>query len=748
MSARTMRAALACLAVASVAALVGVAPASAAFTTPEYEMTFTGSGEHQLGEATAVAVDEQSHDVYVTDRANHRVEKFDSEGNFLLSFGNFTNPTAIAVDNSDSASKGSVYVAEGTVGGGDGTIARFDSSGQPVTSWGTAGKITVPELRKMTVSPFTGDIWVLEWFEVTYASSYIVSFDPSGVQRFKKESWINPGGDGVFAVDSNDNFWFADQNRNPIKADVARFPENERHALGGIYPAPAMGFATNPANSDVLVVLNDQEVTVFEETCEPTKGYCTPKESFGAGNLSSPGALAVDGTDYSVYVVAGGGIAVFRSKVIPDVLPRPAAVGHEDALLTAHLDPLGAGDITNCVVEYGTDTSYGTTEPCDQALPITSAGDATVHLTGLTAETTYHYRFSAENGNGTSHGPDLTFTPHWVKGLETGEATEIGSGSATLHGELNPDGQPTHYYFEWGETKSYGQQTPDLPGAESSAAGLVPVEVTLGGVLTAATTYHYRLVGVNSLGTSYGADREFTTTLAEPPLIENLLGTPTGLTTATLQAEINPGFGDTAYKFQYGESSNYGHGTAVVGPIGNDGEFHSVSAAISGLTPATTYHFRVIAFNFSKYVASPDATFTTPSPPTIAAESATVLDPRTARVSVTVASAGPGTTVHFDFGATPGYGSQTAAGPVGPDGTAAATIGGLAPATTYHFRAVAENGFGQALGTDQTFSTPPESSKSGPPHHGRKKCRRGRVRRHGKCVKRRHHRRHRRGHGR
>src|SRR6188472_137734 len=349
MSARTLPATLACLALSLVLMLAAAGPASAAFTTPEYDMTFSGSGEHALVEPTAIAVDEATHDVYVTDRANHWVEKFDSEGNFLLAFGNFTNPTAVAVDNSNGASKGSVYVAEGVAGGGNGSIAKFDSSGQPVTSFGTAGKVTLPELRKMSVSPFTGDIWVIEYYETTGTNSKIVSLDPSGVQRFKKESWIDPGGDGVLAVDSRDNFWWADHNRTPLKGDVARFGENERHALGGVYPGPATGFATNPANSDVLVVLNEQEVVVFEVTCEPTKGYCVPKESFGAGNLTSPGSLAVDGTDYSVYVAVAGGIAVFRSKVIPDVIPKPASVGRTDAVLTAHLDPLGEGNITNCV---------------------------------------------------------------------------------------------------------------------------------------------------------------------------------------------------------------------------------------------------------------------------------------------------------------------------------------------------------------------------------------------------------------
>ena len=41
------------------------------------------------------AVDEKSHDVYVADSANNRIEKFDSFGHFLLMFGKEVNETAV-----------------------------------------------------------------------------------------------------------------------------------------------------------------------------------------------------------------------------------------------------------------------------------------------------------------------------------------------------------------------------------------------------------------------------------------------------------------------------------------------------------------------------------------------------------------------------------------------------------------------------------------------------------------------------
>ena len=329
---------------------------------------------------------------------------------------------------------------------------------------------------------------------------------------------------------------------------------------------------------------------------------------------------------------------------------------------------------------------------------MTQPGDATVHLPGLETETVYHYRFRATNGNGTSNGPDRTFTPHWVAGLETGDATDIGPGTATLHGELNPSGESTHYYFEWGETKSYGHQSPAVPGTETSAGALTQVEMSLAGLLTSATTYHYRLVAVNGLGTSYGSDREFTTPLSDSPQIRNVAATATGLTTATLHAELNPGFGDTAYKFQYGPGLSYGTSTAIIGPIGNDGSFHPVAADISGLSPGTTYHFRVIAFNFVGHVSSSDAVFTTPTVPAIGEAAASVLNSHSVRLSARAGAPGTSTTIHFEYGVSAGYGAQSVGVPVGSDGPGSVIVTGLSPSTTYHFRAVAANEFGQAAG--------------------------------------------------
>jgi hypothetical protein len=88
---------------------------------------------------------------------------------------------------------------------------------------------------------------------------------------------------------------------------------------------------------------------------------------------------------------------------------------------------------------------------------------------------------------------------------------------------------------------------------------------------------------------------------------------------------------------------------------------------------------------------------------------------------------------------TSAYGTVTVPGSVG-SGTGAqsavADIGGLTVATTYHFRVVASNEFGTTYGPDQSLTTvspptPPPPTETKPP----KKCKKGFVKKNGKCVK-------------
>jgi hypothetical protein len=80
------------------------------------------------------------------------------------------------------------------------------------------------------------------------------------------------------------------------------------------------------------------------------------------------------------------------------------------ATLSARVNPDGQ-TVTECKLEYGTTTGYGSSAPC-ATLPGSGSSPVAVSAlltTGLIANTEYHFRITATNTAGTSKGADLTF---------------------------------------------------------------------------------------------------------------------------------------------------------------------------------------------------------------------------------------------------------------------------------------------------------------------------------------------------
>lgn len=89
----------------------------------------------------------------------------------------------------------------------------------------------------------------------------------------------------------------------------------------------------------------------------------------------------------------------------------------------------------------------------------------------------------------------------------TAPATNIKSNSATLNGQVNPNGSTTMVRFEFGPTISYGQTEPETDQSGTSSRG-VSVQVT---ALSPNTTYHFRVVAQNAFGMAIGEDQCFRT---------------------------------------------------------------------------------------------------------------------------------------------------------------------------------------------------------------------------------------------
>jgi sugar lactone lactonase YvrE len=98
-----------------------------------------GGGGGQFDSPQGIAVD-ASDCIYVVDQANNRVQKFDHNGNFITAWGSpgsaggsFITPFGIAVDTS-----GHIYVTDS----GNDRVQKFDSNGRFISSWGATGSGT------------------------------------------------------------------------------------------------------------------------------------------------------------------------------------------------------------------------------------------------------------------------------------------------------------------------------------------------------------------------------------------------------------------------------------------------------------------------------------------------------------------------------------------------------------------------------------------------------------------------------
>jgi hypothetical protein len=338
--------------------------------------------------------------------------------------------------------------------------------------------------------------------------------------------------------------------------------------------------------------------------------------AFGVGKLTSSRGTEIAPNGDVIASSSGGKVVVFsKGDTLPTVTTKETPVtdiGHTTAFVRGIVDPASGGEITDCKVKFGTTTEYlagGSPASCKEVLPYPggSTTEVTAELTGLSPGTTYNYRFEAANAKGSNIGGNRRLEAKAVLDLETKPATEIDESNATLNGQLDADGLATEYLFEYGPSASYGLKTPKTPIA--GAPGEIKSTPVALGHLQRGKTYHFRLVATNALGTTKGADVTFRTASSPDILgtgVENVTDT-----SADLHATINPVGYDSTYEFKFGTTPSLGQSLPL--PLEDNELFgntpQNVSVHLSGLPPATTIHYRVVATNEWGTSTTDDTTF-------------------------------------------------------------------------------------------------------------------------------------------
>jgi hypothetical protein len=264
----------------------------------------------------------------------------------------------------------------------------------------------------------------------------------------------------------------------------------------------------------------------------------------------------------------------------------------------------------------------------------------TAAVTGLVAHTTYYYRVTATNKTGATIGPTQHFTTLGTPALTAAEASGLTRTAALLTGVVNPSGAPTTFHFTYIDQAGYeaalaqsaanpyakGAITPDGFVASSCNNGEAPgVDCYAGqpvgpfqiGELRPGVTYHYATVATNSVGTTTGPDKVFTTPPPTPPTATTGEAVEVSANSATITGVVDTRELPTSLQFEVGTVPEAGSLVpAIVGSSAGSGGAVSISATFSSsLQQDTTYYYRTVATSSDGTSYGAERSFTTGSFP-------------------------------------------------------------------------------------------------------------------------------------
>lgn len=519
----------------------------------------------------------------------------------------------------------------------------------------------------------------------------------------------------VLAVNANDTAYGADRSFNTLPAA----PTAVTNAVSDIGEASVTLNGTVNAHGALTDVRfeygadNNYGVTVSADQ--------SPVSGTNATEVSTTVSGLQNGIDYHYRVVASndGGLVYGMDMVFslgnapPAAITDPASeVGTATVTLNGTIN--ANNNSTEVTFEYGLNDSYGRTV---DAFPSIVNGNTNTSvqadIASLLANTTYHYRVVAGNQGGMSYGADRTFITGNGPQVTSGSASEISPYGAVMNGIVNANNQSTTVTFEYGLTQTYGmiataEQSP-VSGNENTVVSIAISQ------LSPSTEYHYRVVGQNAGGTTYGINSTFTTAAADPngPIAITSAVISANASGATLSGIVNANNDSTVVTFQYGLTATYGD-TIVADQSPLTGVIDlNVTSTLSGLISDTTYHYRVVARNSFATSYGSDMTFRTVniSAPTVTTSPATEVTAQTATLNGIInANNGYAFTINFEYGTDTNYGTTIAADLFSVSGSTDTpvrqSISGLSSNVTYHYRLVImQSPFGAVYGSDRTFTT-------------------------------------------
>ena len=416
--------------------------------------------------AVCEVFDPSDGDVYVVDPGSQRVEKFDGEGNFILTFGGGVDKT---VPGNVCTEESKHTCGVGSNGFGEGELS---SSYRIFVGVGPGGVVYILDNHLVGVA------------EKKYR---LQRFEPSGAEIVPQRILLPEGASaGAFAVDSTGDFYVGSEAGGP---EAIRKYEPGGGLIGTVAQENLDALAVDSADNLFLATLTEdgKETGGRLSFVEYDSGGSSLRR-FGYGSLEdlNAGGLApYHSATGDVYVSEPEEFGTKGNRVLhidfpgagPLVRPepcKPSFLGNTKATLSAEVNP--EGKATTFHFQYITDadfvangSSFNGAHPASSTTESASVGsDFIMHKVSggvsVVPETKYHCRMVATNGDAPAdiEGKEGTFTSQPPLQIGATWASEVGTKAATLNAEVNPFGIATTGYFEYVEEVTYQKDVAEL----------------------------------------------------------------------------------------------------------------------------------------------------------------------------------------------------------------------------------------------------------------------------------------------
>ena len=724
---------------------------------------------------TGVAVDNDPEspdygDMYVTD-ANDRAQELTATGAFVRMFGGDVNETT----GGDICSEQEIASS--------GVKCKTGVNGTAAGEFGSA--------KGVAVDPDSGDVYVLDESN----NSRVQEFTASGEFVLMIGGEVNETKDLAAGASEAEKDLCTAASHDVCKAGV-------KAARGS---APHSAFDPNSPTGNTLAMGGPEDLLYVADE-HRVQEFTAAGEWHGEISLASISsesgwdvqALAVSETgdvylDYTSISEGGGPTIVYEfnpaGAQIAEIAVTPSEVNpsrREFRIMTLALDPYGRLGVVTREWFYNDNFEKIT---YTRGVLYSSSGVKISEFappSGTMSEFPFSLAFSASDELYVTEEnfQDVeAYAPALFPETVTCPAEDVGATSATLCGEINPNGLSTRGFFDYGPPT--GAQTPVVFEGDGIAfeqvrwplTGLVPNETYGFKVLAEAEVAGEQVPGV-------GGEVRFHTATPPPEVPAEAQGQVQPYASfvrsqaVVLNARVNPEHATTRYHFEYGQcpgglvgcasvQSTPDEESSLYGTIGFTQE-------VSGLQPQSAYRYRLVANNEHEeagktqggQTGGQEGVFTTAAAPEPRALTGAVsgVGTSSAMVSGTVNPDGQAATYSFELGVYNSAGTQYGVVFSGAAGAGTVPVGealmltGLQPGTTYTYRVEISSGYGAETGQAVLFTTaglpevlvspvalpllavpaiafPTEAKASTTTKKATPKCKKGKKLSHNRCVK-------------